>query len=64
MKLFIDVSLPEVFGSRFVYNIPFKSINSLAEVFDMLEKSKDDLKIEQYSFSQATLEQVFCRRFS
>lgn len=41
------------------YKIPRQNVTSLALVFSVLEQAKTRLKVEEYSFSQSTLEQVF-----
>ena len=58
LQLFGNVSEPEVFSNRYVYKIAQKEVTSLAKVFGSLEQAKDELGIEEYSFSQSTLEQV------
>jgi len=52
------VSQPEQFSQRYVYKISQQDVTSLAQVFGTLEQSKEELGIEEYSFSQSTLEQV------
>jgi len=47
----------EHFG-RLTYRVPAKEL-SLAKIFGMFESNKEALEIEDYSFSQTTLEQVF-----
>jgi len=58
-ELFGEIVSRETFGSRYVFNIPQANIKSLSQVFRTLEDGKKSLNIEQYSFSQSTLEQVF-----
>ena len=53
------ISLKECFGGRFVYKIEKKVVPSLGVVFAALEKAKSEVDVEEYSFSQPTLEQVF-----
>ncbi|XP_061413439.1 LOW QUALITY PROTEIN: cholesterol transporter ABCA5-like [Lethenteron reissneri] len=56
---FPGASLQDGFAGRLVYKVPREHVGSLAEVFNKLEKAKLELGVEEYSFSQATLEQVF-----
>merc|ERR1719427_312663 len=55
-ELFGEIVSRETFGSRYVFNIPQANIKSLSQVFRTLEDGKKSLNIEQYSFSQSTLE--------
>ncbi|GAB1868912.1 ABC transporter domain-containing protein [Camponotus japonicus] len=59
--LFPDATLEESFADRLVFAVPQHAVNSLAECFMQLEKAKLELDIEEYSFSQTTLEQVFLK---
>ncbi|XP_036138839.1 ABC transporter A family member 1 [Monomorium pharaonis] len=59
--LFPDVTLEESFADRLVFAVPQHAVKSLAECFTQLEKAKLELDIEEYSFSQTTLEQVFLK---
>ncbi|KAG7209072.1 hypothetical protein KM043_015226 [Ampulex compressa] len=59
--LFPDATLEESFADRLVFAVPQHAVNSLAECFVQLEKAKLELDIEEYSFSQTTLEQVFLK---
>ncbi|XP_049766661.1 cholesterol transporter ABCA5-like isoform X1 [Schistocerca cancellata] len=59
--LFPDASLEESFADRLVFSVPQHAVTSLAECFTQLEKAKQELDIEEYSFSQTTLEQVFLK---
>ncbi|XP_065066088.1 cholesterol transporter ABCA5-like [Rhopilema esculentum] len=49
----------ECFGQRLTYKVPKDDVGKLSEIFNQLEEGKRNLGIEEYSFSQATLEQVF-----
>uniref|UniRef100_A0A2D4LJI6 Cholesterol transporter ABCA5 n=3 Tax=Micrurus TaxID=8634 RepID=A0A2D4LJI6_9SAUR len=49
----------ESFNSILSYKIPKEDVHSLALSFSKLEEAKHAFNIEEYSFSQATLEQVF-----
>ncbi|XP_066148886.1 cholesterol transporter ABCA5-like [Euwallacea fornicatus] len=60
-ELFPDASLEESFADRLVFSVPQQSVPSLANCFMQLEKAKVELDIEEYSFSQTTLEQVFLK---
>ncbi|KAL3270830.1 hypothetical protein HHI36_021350 [Cryptolaemus montrouzieri] len=60
-NLFHDANLQESFADRLVFSVPQSSVPSLAKCFTSLEKAKIDLDIEEYSFSQTTLEQVFLK---
>nr|XP_050848484.1 cholesterol transporter ABCA5-like [Vespula vulgaris]XP_050848485.1 cholesterol transporter ABCA5-like [Vespula vulgaris]XP_050848486.1 cholesterol transporter ABCA5-like [Vespula vulgaris] len=59
--LFPDATLEESFADRLVFAVPQHAVNSLAECFMQLEKAKQELDIEEYTFSQTTLEQVFLK---
>ncbi|XP_077973323.1 cholesterol transporter ABCA5-like isoform X3 [Styela clava] len=59
--LFPSVEEPEKFGNRLTYKIKRDDVISLANVFSSMEEAKTRLGIEEYSFSQSTLEQVFLR---
>uniref|UniRef100_A0A8W7Q0T1 ABC transporter domain-containing protein n=1 Tax=Anopheles coluzzii TaxID=1518534 RepID=A0A8W7Q0T1_ANOCL len=59
--LFPSATLEESFADRLVYSVPQQAVSSLAECFSRLEKAKTELDIEEYSFSQTTLEQVFLK---
>ncbi|XP_053381131.1 cholesterol transporter ABCA5-like [Mercenaria mercenaria] len=56
---FPDSTCIEEFNERVQYKIPRHNVNSLAVAFSVLEQAKSRLKVEEYSFSQSTLEQVF-----
>ncbi|XP_039297783.1 ATP-binding cassette sub-family A member 2 [Nilaparvata lugens] len=59
--LFSQANLEECFEERLIFRIPQAGVASLAESFRQLEQAKIELDIEEYSFSQTTLEQVFLR---
>lgn len=59
--LFSDATVEESFIDRLVFSVPQHAVHSLAECFTQLEKAKLELDIEEYSFSQTTLEQVFLK---
>ncbi|XP_034945670.1 ATP-binding cassette sub-family A member 5-like [Chelonus insularis] len=59
--LFPDATIEESFADRLVFAVPQHAVHSLAECFMQLEKAKLELDIEEYSFSQTTLEQVFLK---
>ncbi|KAJ7372621.1 ATP-binding cassette sub- A member 5 [Desmophyllum pertusum] len=49
----------EVFGGRVIYKVPREGVGALSLIFNKLERGKEEIGIEEYSFSQSTLEQVF-----
>ncbi|XP_060574789.1 cholesterol transporter ABCA5-like isoform X2 [Ruditapes philippinarum] len=59
LQHFPDATCTEEFSERMQYKIPRQNVSSLALVFSVLEQAKTRLKVEEYSFSQSTLEQVF-----
>ncbi|XP_038048297.1 ATP-binding cassette sub-family A member 5-like [Patiria miniata] len=58
-EVFPSAEVTETFGERVAYRVPSDAAISLSTVFATLEEGKETLHIEEYSFSQATLEQVF-----
>ncbi|XP_038064464.1 ATP-binding cassette sub-family A member 10-like [Patiria miniata] len=58
-EVFPSAEVAEKFGERVVYKVPSEDVRSLSTVFASLEEGKETLHIEEYSFSQPTLEQVF-----
>jgi len=54
-----NIDEPEIFGNRYIYKISRDAVANLSNVFKELESNKKNLSIEEYSFSQSTLEQVF-----
>ncbi|XP_065570568.1 ABC-type organic anion transporter ABCA8-like [Artemia franciscana] len=60
-NLFPNSKLEEKFDNRVIYSVPQTDIKSLARAFRAIESRRDNLHIEEYSFSQTTLEQVFLR---
>ncbi|KAK4878287.1 hypothetical protein RN001_010793 [Aquatica leii] len=59
--LFSSAVLQESFIDRLVFSVPQQSVPSLANCFSQLEQVKSELDVEEYSFSQTTLEQVFLK---
>ncbi|XP_066474234.1 cholesterol transporter ABCA5-like isoform X2 [Tiliqua scincoides] len=59
LHIFPNASHQESFASILAYKIPKEDVHSLALSFSKLEEAKHAFNIEEYSFSQATLEQVF-----
>lgn len=59
IKLLPGATQSEVFGGRVIYKVPKEGVGALSVIFNKLEKGKEDIGIEEYSFSQSTLEQVF-----
>ncbi|XP_038613025.1 ATP-binding cassette sub-family A member 5 [Tachyglossus aculeatus] len=57
--IFPNASRQESFSSILAFKIPKEDVHSLAQSFLKMEEAKHSFKIEEYSFSQATLEQVF-----
>ncbi|XP_028935962.1 ATP-binding cassette sub-family A member 5 isoform X1 [Ornithorhynchus anatinus] len=57
--IFPNASRQESFSSILAYKIPKEDVHSLAQSFLKMEEAKHTFNIEEYSFSQATLEQVF-----
>ncbi|XP_071963813.1 cholesterol transporter ABCA5-like [Antedon mediterranea] len=49
----------ECFSERVTIKVPQDEVNSLAKVFEIMQEGKSNFEIEEYSFSQSTLEQVF-----
>lgn len=58
LKNFPLAVIKEEFWEKITYSIP-QCAASLAGIFKLLEEAKIPLNIEEYSFSQTTLEQVF-----
>ncbi|XP_034268593.1 cholesterol transporter ABCA5-like isoform X1 [Pantherophis guttatus] len=59
LRMFPNGRPQESFRSILSYKIPKEDVHSLALSFSKLEEAKHAFNIEEYSFSQATLEQVF-----
>ncbi|XP_053425642.1 cholesterol transporter ABCA5 isoform X1 [Nycticebus coucang] len=57
--IFPNAIVQESFSSILAYKIPKEDVQSLSQSFSKLEEAKHTFAIEEYSFSQATLEQVF-----
>ncbi|KAB1265912.1 ATP-binding cassette sub-family A member 5 [Camelus dromedarius] len=57
--IFPNASRQDSFSSILAYKIPKEDVQSLSQSFSKLEEAKHTFAIEEYSFSQATLEQVF-----
>merc|ERR1719309_642529 len=58
-KFFPGIAVDESFDDRRSYNIPKSGFTSISKAFSDLESAKNEFKLENYSFSQTTLEQVF-----
>jgi len=58
-EIFEGATVQERFEDRVKYQIPQGRETSLAKIFSELEEVKKKFGIEEYSFSQTTLEQVF-----
>ncbi|XP_072270166.1 ABC-type organic anion transporter ABCA8-like isoform X2 [Pyxicephalus adspersus] len=59
IQMFPQAARQERFSSLLVYKIPMDDVHSLSQAFLQLEDAKRMYNIEDYSFSQFTLEQVF-----
>ncbi|XP_045155423.1 cholesterol transporter ABCA5 [Echinops telfairi] len=59
LYIFPNASRQESFSSILAFKIPKEDVQSLSQSFSKLEEAKHTFAIEEYSFSQATLEQVF-----
>uniref|UniRef100_A0A8C8RLJ2 Cholesterol transporter ABCA5 n=1 Tax=Pelusios castaneus TaxID=367368 RepID=A0A8C8RLJ2_9SAUR len=59
LHIFPNANHQESFASILAYKIPKEDVQSLSQCFSKLEEAKHAFNIEEYSFSQATLEQVF-----
>ncbi|KAK6171363.1 hypothetical protein SNE40_019569 [Patella caerulea] len=58
-RMFPHYTCAERFGDRGQYKIPREDVTSLAQAFASLENAKQNMGVEEYSFCQSTLEQVF-----
>ncbi|XP_052276886.1 ABC-type organic anion transporter ABCA8B-like isoform X3 [Dreissena polymorpha] len=56
---FPDVVCVEEFSERVMFKVPRHNVKSLASAFKVLEQAKKVHSVEEFSFSQASLEQVF-----
>ncbi|XP_069511180.1 ATP-binding cassette sub-family A member 9-like [Ambystoma mexicanum] len=59
LKIFPHAARLERFSSLLSYRIPMDNVKSLSQAFSVLEEVKRTFNLEEYSFSQSTLEQVF-----
>ncbi|XP_042305633.1 cholesterol transporter ABCA5-like [Sceloporus undulatus] len=59
LHMFPNAICQKSFASILAYKIPMEDVHSLAQSFSKLEEAKHAFNVEEYSFSQATLEQVF-----
>ncbi|XP_075135089.1 ABC-type organic anion transporter ABCA8-like [Leptodactylus fuscus] len=59
VRMFPQADRQDRFSSLLVYKIPMENVQSLSQAFSQLEEAKRAHDIEEYSFSQSTLEQVF-----
>ncbi|XP_073538625.1 ABC-type organic anion transporter ABCA8B-like [Phyllobates terribilis] len=59
MQLFPHAARQDRFSSLLAYKIPKEDVGTLSHAFLLLEEAKRAHNIEEYSFSQPTLEQVF-----
>ncbi|CAJ0946136.1 unnamed protein product [Ranitomeya imitator] len=58
-RIFPQGDRQDRFSSLLCYKIPMDNVQSLSQAFSQLEEAKRVYDIEEYSFSQPTLEQVF-----
>ncbi|XP_069808343.1 ABC-type organic anion transporter ABCA8-like isoform X2 [Dendropsophus ebraccatus] len=58
-RIFPQADRQDRFSSLLLYKIPMENVQSLSQAFSQLEEAKHAHDIEEYSFSQSTLEQVF-----
>ncbi|XP_054155627.1 cholesterol transporter ABCA5-like [Oppia nitens] len=59
-SFFTNISLKEEYNNRLIYDIPQQSVQSLSKIFSFLENLRQSMSsIEEYSFSQKTIEQIF-----
>ncbi|XP_056019371.1 cholesterol transporter ABCA5-like isoform X3 [Ostrea edulis] len=58
-SMFPNAVIVERFGLRAQYKVPKADVHSLAQVFTSLEEGKQTHDMEEYNFSQSSLEQVF-----
>ncbi|NP_001016876.1 ATP binding cassette subfamily A member 8 [Xenopus tropicalis] len=59
IQIFPHAARQDRFSSLLVYKIPVENVQSLSKAFLDLEEAKRAYNIEEYSFSQPTLTQVF-----
>ncbi|KAM8946763.1 cholesterol transporter ABCA5 [Pelodytes ibericus] len=59
LQLFPNASRQESYTSLLSYKVPKEDVQALSQLFSKLEQVKHAFNIEEYSFSQSTLEQVF-----
>ncbi|XP_069808887.1 ABC-type organic anion transporter ABCA8-like isoform X2 [Dendropsophus ebraccatus] len=59
IRIFPQADRQDRFSSLLLYKIPMENVQSLSQAFSQLEEAKRVHDIEEYSFSQSTLEQVF-----
>ncbi|XP_056405772.1 ABC-type organic anion transporter ABCA8-like isoform X2 [Hyla sarda] len=59
IRIFPQADRQDRFSSLLHYKIPMENVQSLSKAFSQLEEAKRAHDIEEYSFSQSTLEQVF-----
>uniref|UniRef100_A0A8C5QZ00 ATP binding cassette subfamily A member 5 n=1 Tax=Leptobrachium leishanense TaxID=445787 RepID=A0A8C5QZ00_9ANUR len=59
LQIFPNASRQESFASLLSYKVPKDDVQSLSQTFSKLEQVKHAFCVEEYSFCQSTLEQVF-----
>ncbi|KAI4533971.1 hypothetical protein MG293_016990 [Ovis ammon polii] len=59
LKLFPQAARQERYSFVMAYKLPIEDVHPLSQTFSKLEAVKQAFDLEEYSLSQATLEQVF-----
>ncbi|EPY72546.1 ATP-binding cassette, sub-family A, member 6 isoform a isoform 1-like protein [Camelus ferus] len=59
VKIFPQAARQERYSSMTAYKLPMEDVHPLSQAFSKLEAVKQTFDVEEYSLSQATLEQVF-----
>ncbi|XP_055264689.1 ATP-binding cassette sub-family A member 10 isoform X3 [Moschus berezovskii] len=59
LKLFPQAARQERYSFMMAYKLPIEDVHPLSQTFSKLEAVKQTFDLEEYSLSQATLEQVF-----
>ncbi|CAG7816038.1 unnamed protein product [Allacma fusca] len=59
LENFPSCQLVEAFGNRATFAVPNDGVQSISKTFATLDNLKTSHNVEEYSFSQTTLEQVF-----
>jgi len=59
-KTFVGAELKECHHGYIRYHLPREKLPPLSEIFLQVEKEKKALKLEDYSISQTSLDEIFC----